>query len=123
MTQRKFSNEFKIEALRLVTDLDVAVAQVARYLYVLDSVLRRWMCELTATPAMAFSREWADACRPGRDSRAEEEGRRATMIRQYTNEQSQRLRANNRITRSMRRLGRNLGSRNTCVAARSYAAI
>ncbi len=32
MTKRKFSREFKIEAVRLVTDRGAAVAQFARYL-------------------------------------------------------------------------------------------
>lgn len=54
MTRRKFSREFKIEAVRLVTDRGVAVAQAARDLDIAESVLRRWMRELTATPAMAF---------------------------------------------------------------------
>ena len=54
MTGRKFSREFKIEAVRLVTDRGVAVAQGARDLDVAESVLRRWMQELTATPAVAF---------------------------------------------------------------------
>ena len=54
MTRRKFSREFKIEAVRLVTDRDVTVAQAARDLDVAESVLRRWMRELTATPAAAF---------------------------------------------------------------------
>ena len=51
MTRRKFSREFKIEAVRLVTDRGVAVAQAARDLDVAESVLRRWMRELTTTPA------------------------------------------------------------------------
>lgn len=54
MTRRKFSREFKIEVVRLVTDRGVAVAQAARDLDVAESVLRRWMRELTATPAAAF---------------------------------------------------------------------
>lgn len=54
MTRRKFSREFKVEAVRLVTDRGVAVAQAARDLDVAESVLRRWMRELTAAPAMAF---------------------------------------------------------------------
>lgn len=54
MTRRKFSSEFKFEAVRLVTDRGVAVAQAARDLDVAQSVLRRWMRELTATPAVAF---------------------------------------------------------------------
>ena len=45
MTRRKFSREFKIEAVRLVTDRGVAVAQAARDLDVAESVLRRWRCQ------------------------------------------------------------------------------
>lgn len=54
MTRWKFSREFKVEAVRLVTDRGAAVAQAARDLDVAQSVLRRWMRELTATPAAAF---------------------------------------------------------------------
>jgi len=54
MTRRKFSREFRIEAVRLVTDRGVAVAQAACDLDLAESVLRRWMRELTATPAAAF---------------------------------------------------------------------
>ena len=53
MTRRKFSREFKIEAIRLVTDRGVAVVQAARDRDVAESVLRRWMRELTATPPAA----------------------------------------------------------------------
>ena len=48
MTRRKFSREFKIEAVRLVTDRGAAVAQAARVLDVGESVVRRWMRELAA---------------------------------------------------------------------------
>jgi transposase len=54
MTRRKFSREFKIEAVRLVTDRGVAVAQAARDLDVAESVLRPWMRELAAAPVAAF---------------------------------------------------------------------
>lgn len=54
MTRRKFSREFKVEAVKLVTERGVAVAQAARDLDMAESVLRRWMCELTAAPAAAF---------------------------------------------------------------------
>jgi transposase len=54
MTRRKFSREFRVEAVRLVTDRGVAVAQATRYFDVAECVLRRWMRELTATPATAF---------------------------------------------------------------------
>jgi transposase len=54
MTRRKFSREFKIEAVRLVTDRGVAVAQACRDLDLAESVLRRWLRELTDAPVAAF---------------------------------------------------------------------
>ena len=54
MTRWKFSREFKIEAVRLVTDRGVAVAQAARDLDVAESVICRWMMELTATSVTAL---------------------------------------------------------------------
>ena len=54
MTRRKFTREFKIEAVRLVTERGVAVAQAARDLDLAESVLRRWMRELTTASAAAF---------------------------------------------------------------------
>jgi transposase len=63
MTRRKFSREFKIEAVRLVTDRGVAVVQAAGGLDVAESVLRRWMREMSAAPATAFpgnGQMWAD---------------------------------------------------------------
>ena len=54
MTRRKFSREFKTEAVKLVTERGVSVAQAARDLDVAESVLRRWMRELTSAPAAAF---------------------------------------------------------------------
>lgn len=75
MTRRKFSRKLNIEVVRLVTDRGVAVAQTARDLDLSESVLRRWMRELIATPATTFPGKWADAGRFGRDCSAEEEGR------------------------------------------------
>ena len=54
MARRKFGAEFKIEAVKLVTERGVAVAQAARDLDLAESVLRRWMRELAAAPAAAF---------------------------------------------------------------------
>jgi len=41
--RRKFTNEFKLEAVRLAERGDTPVAQVARELYLNETVLRRWM--------------------------------------------------------------------------------
>jgi transposase len=54
MTRRKFSREFKIEAVRLVAERGVAVARACRDLDPAESVLRRWMREATAAPTTAF---------------------------------------------------------------------
>lgn len=54
MTRRKFSREFKIEAVKLVTERGVSVAQACRDLELAECVLRRWMREATAAPATAF---------------------------------------------------------------------
>jgi transposase len=54
MTRRKFSREFKIEAAKLVTERGVSVAQACRDLDLAESVLRRWMREVSASPATAL---------------------------------------------------------------------
>ena len=54
MTRRKFGSEFKTEAVKLVTERGVSVAQAARDLDLAESVLRRWMRELVAAPTTAF---------------------------------------------------------------------
>ena len=48
MQRRVFSREFKLEAVKLVTERGVAVAQAARDLDVAESVLRRWMRDVAA---------------------------------------------------------------------------
>jgi len=42
-TRRKFTNEFKLEAVRLAECGDTPVAQVARDLDLHETTLRRWM--------------------------------------------------------------------------------
>ena len=54
MQRRQFSQEFKIEAVRLVWDRGVSVAQACRDLDVHENVLRRWIKEFKADPAQAF---------------------------------------------------------------------
>lgn len=53
-TRRTHSREFKVEAVKLVTERGVAVVQAARDLEVVESVLRRWMRELAQDPRDAF---------------------------------------------------------------------
>jgi transposase len=54
MQRRKFGREFKIEAVRLIKERGVAVAQASRDLDVHENVLRKWVKELSADPAQAF---------------------------------------------------------------------
>jgi transposase len=54
MQRRKFSREFKVEAVRLVRDRGVSAAQAARDLDLHENVLRKWVKEFTATPGGAF---------------------------------------------------------------------
>jgi transposase len=53
MQRRKFGREFKVEAVRLIKERGVAVAQAARDLDVHENVLRKWVKELSADPAQA----------------------------------------------------------------------
>ncbi len=54
MGRRTFSREFKLEAVKLVRDRGVSVAQACRDLEIAESVLRRWMREAEADPRHAF---------------------------------------------------------------------
>lgn len=54
MQRRRFSREFKVEAVRLVKDRGVSVAQAARDLDVHENVLRKWVKEFGADPAHSF---------------------------------------------------------------------
>ena len=54
MGRRTFSREFKLEAVRLVRDRGVAVAQACRDPGIAEGVLRRWMREVEDDPHHAF---------------------------------------------------------------------
>ena len=54
MQRRKFSREFKLEAVKLVRERGVTVAQAARDLDVHENVLRKWVREFGADPEQAF---------------------------------------------------------------------
>ena len=49
-----FSREFKLEAVKLVTERGVAAAQAAKDLDVHENVLRKWVRELRDEPQEAF---------------------------------------------------------------------
>src|ERR1700736_1052639 len=54
MRRRKFSREFKVEAVKLVKERGVSAAQAARDLDVHENVLRKWVKEVGSDPAQAF---------------------------------------------------------------------
>lgn len=54
MERRKFSREFKIEAVRLVRERGVSVPQAARDLDLHENMLRRWVKEMSVDPTQAF---------------------------------------------------------------------
>jgi len=54
MQRRKFSREFKLEAVKLIRERGVTVAQAARDLDVHENVLRKWVRDHEADPGSAF---------------------------------------------------------------------
>ena len=53
-TRRQFSREFKLEAVKLVKERGVAIAQAARDLDIHETRLRAWIRELSEDPQHAF---------------------------------------------------------------------
>jgi len=54
MERKKYSREFKLEAVNLVRERGVSVVQAARDLEVNHNMLRRWLKEVDADPMHAF---------------------------------------------------------------------
>ena len=54
MERRKFSREYKLEAVKLVKERGVAVALAARDLDVHENVLRKWVREYGDDPSQSF---------------------------------------------------------------------
>ncbi len=54
MERRKFTREFKLEAVKLITERGVTLAQAARELGVHGTVLRCWVKDGAADPQQAF---------------------------------------------------------------------
>ena len=54
MERRTFTREFKVEAVKLIRERGVTVAQVSRDLGVHGTVLRRWVQECAADSQQAF---------------------------------------------------------------------
>ena len=54
MGRRSFSGEFKLEAVRLVRERGVSVAQASRDLDLHQNMLRKWVKDFASDPAHAF---------------------------------------------------------------------
>ena len=54
MARRQFSREFKLEAVKLVKERGVSIAQASRDLGVHENVLRKWVRDVAADPVHAF---------------------------------------------------------------------
>ena len=54
MERRKFTREFKLEAVKLIKERGVSVAQASRDLSVHQTVLLVWMKDIAADPSQAF---------------------------------------------------------------------
>lgn len=54
MSRRQFSREFKLEAVKLVKERGVSIAQASRDLDVHENVLRKWVRDVTTDPVHAF---------------------------------------------------------------------
>ena len=53
-TRRKFSREFKVEAVRMVTEGGYSAQQVARDLDIRPEMLRRWRRQFEEDPEQSF---------------------------------------------------------------------
>jgi len=54
MTRRRFTREFKLEAVRLISEQNLTVAQAARDLDLHENVLRKWVKDYQGDSAHAF---------------------------------------------------------------------
>jgi transposase len=81
MERRKFTREFKLEAVKLVTERGVAVAQAGRDLGVHQTVLRRWVKDFSADPGQAF---------PGHGQQKPEQAEIARLKREVTKLKAER---------------------------------
>ena len=54
MDRRKYTREFKLEAVKLIKDRGVSVAQASRDLGVHQTVLRKWVKDVAGDPVSAF---------------------------------------------------------------------
>lgn len=81
MERRKFTREFKFEAVKLITERGVSYAQAARDLGVHQTVLRNWVKAFTEDPVQAF---------PGHGQMKPEQAEIARLRREVTKLKAER---------------------------------
>ena len=81
MERRKFTREFKLEAVRLIRERGVAVAQASRDLGVHGTVLRSWVKAFADDPVQAF---------PGHKQMKPEQAEIARLKREVTKLKAER---------------------------------
>ncbi len=81
MGRRKFTREFKLEAVRLVKDRGVSVAQASHDLDVHGTVLRSWVKAFAEDPQQAF---------PGHGQMKPEQAEIARLKREVTKLKAER---------------------------------
>jgi transposase len=75
MQRRKFSRDFKVEAVKLVRERGVSAAQAACDLDVHENVLRKWVKEFGSDPVQAYPGH--GQMKPEGDRAAQAQGREA----------------------------------------------
>jgi transposase len=81
MERRKFTREFKLEAVKLIKDRGVSVAQASRDLGVHGTVLRNWVKAFAEDPQQAF---------PGHGQMKPEQAEIAQLKREVTKLKAER---------------------------------
>jgi transposase-like protein len=81
MERRKFTREFKLEAVRLITERGVKVAQASQDLEVHSTQLRQWGKELAGDPQHSF---------PGHGQMKPEQAEIARLKREVTKLKAER---------------------------------
>jgi transposase len=81
MERRKFTREFKLEAVKLITERGVKVAQASCDLGVHGTVLRKWVKDFSTDPHQAF---------PGHGQMKPEQAEIARLKREVTKLKAER---------------------------------
>jgi transposase len=81
MERRKFAREFKLEAVRLIKERGVSVAQASRDLGVHQTQLRQWVKDFADDPQQAF---------PGHGQMKPEQAEIARLKREVTKLKAER---------------------------------